>query len=91
MNWIGVLVQLVLFQSALGLFEWVHPEKWQPTEPSTSMGEKMQELKDDVKERAQHATEAIKDAGSSVAHQAKEMGSGLNEGFRNIRKYSYLL
>lgn len=83
-------VLLVLLSGVFGLFEWVHPEEWKPESHQESIGEKAKEKVGELKEGMVEKAQQAKEVGSTATHQAseslKDLGAGINEGFRNIRK-----
>jgi len=99
-----VLVFLLL-QNVFCLFEWVHPDEWQPIDANTgdeTLGEKASHaagyLKDKAgqaaekaKDSAHRVGESIKEASGSVMEGAKDLGEDVGDRLQNIRRYALLL
>lgn len=86
---------LILAARVFALFEWVHPDEWQPeengdrsvTEQATEfIMEKSGSIKDTSKEMAHKAGEKMKDIGSSVWEESKELGNEFKEGVKDLRR-----
>lgn len=78
----------LLITASLALFEWVHPDEWQPEH---KIGK--ESVFDEIADKASHATEraksAMKETGHNVMEGTKELGEDIGHKFKELRKYKH--
>ena len=79
-------IALLLFSKAFALFEWVHPDEWQP-ENEQKQSSTLHEAGEYVKEKASEIAGQAKNMGSDVIHGTKELGHEMGEQMKKLRQY----
>lgn len=80
---ISLLIWITLLISAtFALFEWVHPDEWQPEHKV-----RQESVFDEITEKASHAKETLKETGHNVVEGTKELGEDIGHKFQELRKY----
>lgn len=90
MKWWMVTAVLLLL-SINAMFEWVHPDEWQPKRDQ-SLGEILKEKTEEAKDAASEAIHRVGEKAKEMSHSAKEttkeLGEGVYDRFQAIRQKS---
>lgn len=78
-------IALLLISQAFALFEWVHPDEWQPDNDAKKQST-LHEASEYVKEKASDIAGQAKSVGSEVLHGTKELGHEVGEQMRKLRQ-----
>ncbi len=85
-----LLWTLLLINSCCALFEWVHPDEWQPEQQSIKQQTKeaAEHLKDKAIEMKDRAKERVGEATENIREGAKELGGQVQDKFQEFRRRS---